>query len=55
MADKKVIVSVFRSPKKEGMYLYVEKQEGLDRVPESLQQQFGKAELAMPLVLTPER
>lgn len=55
MADKKVIVSVFRSPKKEGMYLYVEKQEGLDRVPEPLQQQFGKAELAMTLVLTPER
>lgn len=55
MADKKVIVSIFRSSKKEGMYLYVDKQEGLDRVPEPLQQQFGKAELAMTLVLTPER
>lgn len=55
MPDKKVIVSIYRSPKKEGMYLYVEKKEGLARVPDSLQLQFGKAELAMTLVLTPER
>lgn len=55
MSENKVIVSVYRSPKKEGMYLYVEKKEGLTRVPEPLQMQFGKAELAMTLVLTPER
>ena len=51
----KVIVSIYRSPKKEGMYLYVEKSEGLERVPEALLKQFGEAELAMTLLLTPER
>jgi uncharacterized protein len=51
----KVIVSIYRSPKKEGMYLYVDKREGLERVPEPLLKQFGEAELAMTLLLTPER
>jgi uncharacterized protein YcgL (UPF0745 family) len=51
----KVICSVYRSPKKEGMYLYVEKQEGLERVPETLLKQFGNPQMAMTLVLTPEK
>lgn len=50
-----VVVSIYRSPKKEGMYLYVEKAGGLDEVPESLLKQFGAAQLAMTLALTPER
>lgn len=51
----KTICSVYRSPKKEGMYLYVEKAKGLDDVPEALLQQFGKPEHAMVLVLQPEK
>lgn len=51
----KKICSVYRSTKHEGMYLYVEKTEDLSRVPELLLQKFGKAELAMTLLLTPER
>ncbi len=50
-----LIVSIYRSPKKEGTYLYVEKARGLERVPEALLNQFGKPELAMTLGLTPER
>lgn len=50
-----MIVSIYRSPKKEGMYLYVAKASGLGEVPESLLQQFGAAQLAMTLALTPER
>lgn len=50
-----VVVSIYRSPKKEGMYLYVAKAGGLDKVPESLLKQFGTAQLAMTLALTPER
>ena len=50
-----VIVSVYRSPRKEGMYLYVDKASGLGEVPESLLRQFGAAQLAMTLALTPER
>lgn len=51
----KKICTVYRSPRREGMYLYVDKAEDLARVPEALLQQFGKPEQAMTLVLTPER
>jgi hypothetical protein len=49
------ICSIYRSEKNEGMYLYVDKAEGLTRVPEALLLRFGKAELAMTLLLHPER
>ena len=51
----KVICQVFRSPKEEGMYLYVQKDEGLSRVPEDLLKLFGKPQPAMVLLLTPEK
>jgi uncharacterized protein len=54
-SEKKVICQIFRSPREEGMYLYVAKEEGLERVPEELLQRFGKPQPAMVLVLTPER
>jgi uncharacterized protein len=47
----KKICTIYRSPKKEGMYLYVEKAEDLTRVPELLLQRFGKPEQAMTLLL----
>lgn len=53
--DKKVICEVYRSPREEGMYLYVNKADGLSRVPEALLRRFGKAHQAMVLVLTPGR
>ena len=37
------------------MYLYVDKAEGLARVPEPLLQRFGRPELAMTLALDPAR
>lgn len=51
----KKICAIYRSPKKEGMYLYVEKAEGLKRVPEALLKQFGKPEHAMVLLLHTDR
>lgn len=51
----KVISEIYRSPKEEGMYLYVKKEEGLSRVPEALLQKFGKPQQAMVLVLTAEK
>lgn len=48
-------VSVFRSARKEGMYLYVDRQEGLARVPEALRELFGTPLHSMDLLLTPER
>lgn len=51
----KKICTVYRSARHEGMYLYVDKAEDLRRVPELLLKKFGKVELAMTLLLTPER
>ena len=51
----KRICSIYRSTKREGMYLYVLKADALERVPEPLMAAFGKAIHAFDLVLTPER
>jgi uncharacterized protein YcgL (UPF0745 family) len=51
----KLITSIYRSKRKEGMYLYVEKSVGVENLPEALLRQFGKPEHAMVLVLTPEK
>ncbi len=49
----KIICEIYRSPKEEGMYLYVKKEEGLTKVPEDLLRVFGKPQQAMVLLLTP--
>jgi uncharacterized protein YcgL (UPF0745 family) len=49
------LCNIYRSSKNEGMYLYVDKQEDLSRVPEALLQRFGKPQLAMTLALSTER
>lgn len=54
MADYQMC-SIYRSSKKEGMYLYVTKSDDLDKVPESLLKTFGKPQHAMDLMLRPER
>jgi uncharacterized protein len=51
----KIICQIYRSPKEEGMYLYVKKDEGLSKVPEELLKLFGKPVPAMVLLLTPEK
>ncbi len=49
------IVSVFRSPLKDEMYLYVDKRDQLERVPEALLEMFGKAEHVMDMPLKADR
>lgn len=49
----KIICEIYRSPKEEGMYLYVKKEEGLTKVPDDLLKIFGKPQQAMVLLLTP--
>ncbi len=51
----KRICSIYKSPKKNEMYLYVLKSDALERVPENLLLAFGKPVHAFDLVLTPER
>lgn len=51
----KRICSIYKSPRKNEMYLYVLKSEALKRVPESLLVAFGAPRHTFDLVLTPER
>lgn len=51
----KLLISIFKSTKKNEMYLYVEKKEQLEKVPEALLQAFGTAQHVMDMLLTPER
>ena len=50
-----LLCEIFRSSKKEEMYLYVERARGLEDVPEALLGQFGEPESVMTLMLSPER
>lgn len=52
---KPTVCDIYKSPKKDEMYLYVVKAEGLQRVPEALLQMFGKPKHYVTLLLTPER
>lgn len=51
----KLICSIYKSPKKDEMYLYVDKSEDLKRVPAALLEMFGRPMGAMTLLLTPEK
>lgn len=55
MSEAKRICSIFKSSKKNEMYLYVDKKEGLERVPEELLGIFGNPILVFDLLLTPTR
>lgn len=49
------LCAIYRSPKKEGMYLYVTKREQFDSVPVELKQMFGKPEFVMLFNLSGEK
>ena len=51
----KQLVEIFRSPREEGLYLYVDRKEGLTRVPDALLARFGKPESSLVLMLEPTR
>ena len=46
---------IFRSSRKEEMYLYVDKANGLKDVPEVLMKQFGEPQEVMTIFLGPDR
>ncbi|AQA18735.1 hypothetical protein BST95_11305 [Halioglobus japonicus] len=51
----KRLCEIFKSTRKEEMYLYVDKAKGLEDVPEVLLKQFGEPQSVMTIILTPER
>lgn len=52
---KKTLCDVYKSPRHEGMYLYVDREDGLSRVSEALLERLGQLEKALTFVLTPDR
>lgn len=55
MSQKPEICSIYKSSKKEEMYLYVRKTEALTRVPEALLALFGRPKLFGTLMITPDK
>ena len=51
----KRLVEIFRSPRREGMYLFVDRARGLADVPEPLLARFGEPQPVMTLLLEPGR
>ena len=49
-----LLCQVFRSTKKQEMYLYVDKSRGVEDVPDALLAQFGELAPVMILLLTPK-
>ena len=49
------LVQVFRSARREGMYLIVDRAQGLAEVPEALLERFGRPEPSLVFVLDAER
>lgn len=42
-----MLCAIYKSPKKEGMYLYVAKRDDFSGVPQALREMFGKPEFVM--------
>ncbi len=55
LSSKKRFCSVFKSNKKQEMYVYVDRKQGVSELPEALLAVFGAPEHVMDLVLTPEK
>ncbi|MDP6969757.1 MAG: YcgL domain-containing protein [Gammaproteobacteria bacterium] len=55
MSQDKLICSIYRSSKKDEMYLYVAKAKGLIEVPDALLKMFGKAQHSMDMLLTADK
>ncbi|MCW8125009.1 YcgL domain-containing protein [Microbulbifer halophilus] len=51
----RTVCDVYRSPREEEMYLYVDKREGIAHVPEKLLELFGRPRHLMTMLLTPEK
>lgn len=55
MQGDKMLCEIFRSSRKEEMYLYVDKRQGLAEVPAVLLERFGKPVSVMTLILSPDK
>ncbi|XKE44140.1 YcgL domain-containing protein [Halomonas organivorans] len=51
----KLLCEIYKSSRKDEMYLYVDKRRGLEDVPEALLERFGQPVSALTLILTPDK
>lgn len=49
----KLLCDIYKGDKKEGMYVYVDKKDGLSHVPDVLLKRFGNPALVTTMLLTP--
>jgi uncharacterized protein YcgL (UPF0745 family) len=52
---EQILCQVFRSPRRAGTYLFVDRSEGISRVPEELCESFGEPELVVTIKLSANR
>lgn len=55
MKEPARIVQVYRSKRRDGMYLFVDRKQDLAEVPAALLEDFGRPEPSLVLHLTPDR
>ena len=55
MLQGKLFCSIYKSPRREGMYLYVERSKGLKDLPDALRERFGTPRHVTDLILDPAR
>ncbi|WP_447528304.1 YcgL domain-containing protein [Vreelandella sp. TE19] len=53
--SNKLLCEIFKSSRKEEMYLYVDKRQGLEPVPEALLATFGKPVAVLTMILTADK
>ncbi|MEO0442362.1 MAG: YcgL domain-containing protein [Pseudomonadota bacterium] len=51
----KKICAIYRCSKKQGMYIYLDKDKDMGELPDALKKLTGRLELAMTLVITPAK
>tara|TARA_A100001391_G_scaffold35022_1_gene19073 strand:+ start:1790 stop:2116 length:327 start_codon:yes stop_codon:yes gene_type:complete len=55
MLQGKLFCSIYKSPRRDGMYLYVERSKGLKDLPDALRERFGTPRHVSDLILDPAR
>ncbi|RUR33952.1 YcgL domain-containing protein [Vreelandella andesensis] len=53
--SEKLLCEIFKSSRKDEMYLYVDKRKGMSSVPEALMETFGKPVPVLTMILTAEK
>ncbi|AQU82951.1 MAG: YcgL domain-containing protein [Halomonas sp.] len=53
--SEKILCEIFKSSRKEEMYLYVDKKQGLAPVPDTLKETFGKPIAVLTMILTADK